>query len=149
MKKLTMWFLLGLLSVSTAAWPQNKTAGGTEKTVAALEQKWLEAQKASNPDLLAPLLADGLLNTSAEGKLTGKTETLADTKAAKWDSADYADMKVTVFGNTAIATGVFNGKGADPSGKHVEPQVRWTDTWVKMPGGKWQCVATQASPIKM
>jgi len=27
--------------------------------------------------------------------------------------------------------------------------VRWTDTWVKMPNGKWQCVATQASPLKM
>ena len=25
---------------------------------------------------------------------------------------------------------------------------RWTDTWVKMPGGKWQCVGSHSSTAK-
>jgi ketosteroid isomerase-like protein len=58
-------------------------------------------------------------------------------------------VKVTVFGDTAIATGEFKAKGTDArSGKPFEEHDRWTDTWVKMPSGKWQCVATQDSALK-
>ena len=57
--------------------------------------------------------------------------------------------KVTVFGDTAIATGGFKGKGTDAMGKPFDNNERWTDTWMKMPSGKWQCVASQATPIKM
>ena len=146
MKKTSMLCLLGLVSLASTAWPQTDK---TEKAVAALEQKWLEAQKAGNPDLLAPLLADKLVNTDGEGKVTDKAQTLSDIKTTKWESAEYEDLKVTVFGNTAIATGVFKGKGTDGTGKHLDLHDRWTDTWVKMPGGKWQCVASHGSPIKM
>jgi ketosteroid isomerase-like protein len=57
-------------------------------------------------------------------------------------------VKVAVFGNTAIATGGFKGKGTDTSGKSIDENSRFTDTWVKMPGGKWQCVASQDTPVK-
>ena len=113
------------------------------------QRQWLQAQKTSNPDLLAPLLADDLVNTSTEGKVTGKAETLADIKSEKWTSAEYTDLKVHVYGNTAIAYGGFKGHGADASGKPLDEDFRWTDTWVKMPNGKWQCVASQATPVKM
>jgi hypothetical protein len=43
----------------------------------------------------------------------------------------------------------FKGKGTDEKGKPLDLNERWTDTWVKMPSGKWQCVASQASSIKM
>ena len=134
---------LGLLLLVTAAWSQT----GTEKAVAALEQQWLQSNQTNNPDLLAPLLADKFVNTSSEGKVTGKSETLAEGKNTKWESAEYEDLKVTVFGDTAIATGVFKGKGTR-SGKPFDEHERWTDTWVKMPNGQWQCVATQATSTK-
>ena len=143
MKK-TLICLLGLLSLVTAAWSQTETA---EKAVAAQEQQWLQAQKTNNPDLLAPLLAEKFINTSSDGKVTGKSETLADAKKTKWDSAEYDDLKVTVFGDTAIATGLFRGKGTE-SGKPLDDHERWTDTWVKIPNGQWQCVASQVTPIK-
>jgi ketosteroid isomerase-like protein len=132
-----------LLYIVTAAWSQT----GTEKAVTALEQQWLQSNQTNNPDLLAPLLADKFINTSSDNKVTGKSETLADAKKTKWESAEYEDLKVTAFGDTAIATGVFNGKGTR-SGKPFDEHERWTDTWVKMPNGRWQCVATQAASIK-
>jgi uncharacterized protein (TIGR02246 family) len=147
MKKTWIGCLLALLSVVSAAWPQ--TGGDTEKAVAALEHQWLQAQKTNNPDLLAPLLADKVVVTEADGKVSGRAETLATYKKTHWDSAEYTDVKVTVFGDTAIATGGFKGKGTDEKGKPLDVNERWTDTWVKMPSGKWQCVASQASPIKM
>ena len=105
--------------------------------------------KTNNPDLLAPLLADKFVSTGSDGKVTGKAETLGTIKTIKWGSAEYSDVKVTVFGDTAIATGDFKGNGTDASGKLFDDHERWTDTWVKMPNGQWQCVASHGSPVKM
>ena len=149
MKKILMFCLICLISLGSAAWSQAQQAGGTEKAVAALEDQWLQSQKTNNPDLVAPLLADKFVNTEADGKVLNKAETLANAKATKYVSAEYEDVKVTVFGDTAIATGGFKAKGTDASGKPMDIHERWTDTWIKMPSGKWQCVATHGSMIKM
>lgn len=145
MKKRLGWCSLALVLLAGSAWAQ----GGTEKTVAALEQKWLQSQQTNNPDLVAPLLADKFIETTAEGKVMDKAGALAASKAMKYSSAEYTDVKVTAFGNTAIATGGFKGKGSDAAGKPFETNERWTDTWMKMPDGKWQCIATQSAPVKM
>lgn len=150
MKRTWMWCLIGLLSLGSAAWSQDKKAsGGTEKAVVALEQQWLQSQKTNNPDLVAPLLADKFTNTASDGKVTAKGESLASAKATKYESVGYDDVQVTTFGGTAIATGDFKAKGTDPSGKPLDVHERFTDTWVKMPNGQWQCVASHQSPIKM
>jgi len=118
--------------------------------VTAAEQQWLKSQQTNNVTLLAPLLADKVVETSEKGKVfTGKDVVLADAKSETWSSADYTDLKVTVFGHTAIATGTFVGKGKDAAGKPIDARVRFTDTWVKMADGKWLCVATQDSPLAM
>ena len=148
MNRTWMWCLIGFFSLGSAAWSTAQT-GGTEKAVAALEQQWLQSQKTNNPDLVAPLLADQFVATGNDGKVTGKAESLARDKGIQYDSIDYEDVKVTVFGDTAIATGGSKAKGTDEKGKPLDEHVRWTDTWVKMPNGKWQCVASHASPIKM
>jgi ketosteroid isomerase-like protein len=149
MKKTLMWCVIGLLSLGSAAWLQAQQTGGTEKAVAALEQQWLQSQKTNNPDLVAPLLADKFVSTGSDGKVTGKAETLATAKATKYDSVELEDVKVTAFGDTAIATGGFKAKGTDASGKPFDVNERWTDTWMKMPGGKWQCVASHVSSAKV
>jgi len=141
--------LLGLVLLAGNLWSQASKAGGTEQAVAALEQQWLQSQKTNNPDLVAPLLADNFVDTSSDGKVTNKAGALAQAKSTKWNSVEYNDLKVSVFGDAAIATGGIKGSETDASGKTVTVDERWTDTWVKMPGGKWQCVASQATPVKM
>jgi ketosteroid isomerase-like protein len=149
MKKILRFCLICLVLLGSAAWSQAQQASGTEKAVTALEQQWLQSQKTNNPDLVAPLLADKFVNTGSDGKVMNKAETLANAKATKYESAEYEDVKVTVFGDAAIATGGFKAKGTDASGKPMDIHERWTDTWLKMPSGKWQCVATHGSAIKM
>ena len=149
MKKTWMWCLIGVLLLGSAARSQAQMTGGTEKAVAALEEQWLQAQKTNNVDLLAPLLADKFVNTGSDGKVTGRAETLAELKTMKWNTADYTDLKVTVFGDTAIATGDFKSKGTDTAGKAFDVDIRWTDTWMKMPSGQWQCIASHGSTVKM
>ena len=114
MKKTSIWCLLALLALlALVSLAGSQTGGGTEKAVAALEQQWLQGQKTNNPDLVAPLLADKIVITEADGKVNDKVGTLAFYKNTKWDSAEYDDVKVTVFGDTAIATGGFKGKGTE------------------------------------
>ncbi len=142
--------LLGLLALVTAASSQSQqTSSGDEPAIAALEKQWLQSQQTNNPDLVAPLLADKFVYTGGDGKIVSKNAMLADAKATKWTSVDYKDTQITVFGTTAIATGEFVGKGTDSSGKPVNDRSRYTDTWAKMPSGKWQCVASQDTPVKM
>ncbi len=148
MKRTLTLCLVGFVLLVSAALSQAQKAGGTEKAVAALEEQWLQSQKTNNPDLVAPLLADNFVTTSSDGKVASKAEMLAIVKATKYSSAEYSDVKVAVFGDTAIATGGEKLKGTDPSGKPLDVNERWTDTWVKMPSGKWQCVASHQSPIK-
>ena len=149
MNRIVMVSLIGLLSLgSVASLQAQPTVGLTEKAVAGQERQWLQSQRTNNAELLAPLLADKFVNTNMDGKVTNKTETLAEAKATKWTSVEYENMQVTVFGDAAVATGVFLGKGTDSKGKPMDDNERFTDTWVKMPDGKWQCVASHGSQIK-
>ena len=85
--------------------------------------------------------------TSAYGRVMDKAGYLKDAKTRKYLTVEYNDVKVTTFGDTAIATGGYKGTVNGPSGK-VDENERWTDTWVKMPDGKWQCVASQSASVK-
>lgn len=145
-----IWGSLALVTVLVSAAAQSATAGGDEQAVTAAENQWTKAQQTNNTELLAPLLADKVVETSDEGKVhAGKDAVLADAKSDNWSSVQLSDLKVTVFGgHTAIATGTFVGKGTS-AGKPVDARVRFTDTWVKMADGKWLCVASHDSPIKM
>jgi uncharacterized protein (TIGR02246 family) len=140
--------VIGLLALFATAWAHAQDASGdTDKAIRALEARWMESQRTNNPDLVAPLLADGIVSTSADGKVTDKAGMLASARASKFESVDYTDIKVSVYGNTAIAIGGFHGKGTDSAGKPIGAPERWTDTWVKMDDGTWKCVATHSSLV--
>lgn len=144
-----IWGSLVLVIMSSGVAAQPASAGADEQAVTAAEQQWLKSQQTNDVKLLAPLLADKVVETTDEGKVfTGKDAVLADARSETWSSADYTDLRVTVFGHTAIATGTFVGKGKNAAGKPFEARVRFTDTWLKMADGTWQCIASQDSPIK-
>src|ERR1700756_6022352 len=131
MKRIWMTWVGGVMllagAVSGVGGAQGRGTAEAENKVAALEAQWLEAQKKSDPDLLAPLLAEQFINISTDSSESSKAETLELVKKAKFVSGEYLDIRILVFGETAIARGVFHGKGADGS----EVLERWTDTWVK------------------
>ncbi len=142
------WCLLGTVILSSLASAQGAMDVNTLNDVVALEQTWLRSQQTNNTEMLAPLLADNILDTSTEGKLmTGKDAVIADAKSVKWSQAEYTEMQVAVHGGTAIATAVFTGQGTDSAGKPVKVHERFTDTWVKQSDSQWRCVATHGSLI--
>jgi ketosteroid isomerase-like protein len=145
MKRMLMCFTVVLMALAVQA----QMGGGVEKAIAGMEQQWAAAGKMSNPDGVAPLLADNFTNLNSDGTVLNKTQTLAMTKGSKWEVNEISDVKVTAFGNTAIATGAWQGKGMGSDGKPVDAHERWVDTWMKMPSGKWQCIASASAPAKM
>ncbi len=88
MNRMWIWCLISVLSLGSIAWSQEKKVGGSEKAVAGLEQQWLQSQKTNNADLVGPLLADEFVNTASDGKVTDKSESLANAKATKYESVD-------------------------------------------------------------
>ena len=150
MKKNIALCLVGVLSLSCALVARAQQAtGSTEKAVAALEEKWAQAQRTNNIDAEAPLMAEKYISTDADGKVINRTQSLANEKATKYSSVQIEDLHVTAFGDAAIASLVFKGKGTDEKGKPFDLHARWTDTWVKMASGDWQCVASHGSNVKM
>jgi Domain of unknown function (DUF4440) len=104
MNKTSMWCFVVLLSLGSAEQLVAQGTRSTEEAVVRLEERWFEAQTKCNPELLAPLLADKVVITGSEGKVTNKTEVLEACKNTKWDSVRHSDMNLTVFGNTVVAT---------------------------------------------
>ena len=145
MKRTLMCFTWVCMALAAQA----QMSGGVEKAIAGMEQQWTAAGKMSNAGGVAPLLADNITNLMSDGTTVDKAQTLAMTKGSKWEINEISDVKVTVFGNTAIATGAWRGKGTSSDGKAIDAHERWVDTWMKMPSGKWQCIATAAAPAKM
>ena len=136
---------LALLLVALA-WPAQISV--TEKAVSDLEYQWAEAQRLGKADVVAPMLADTFTNTDTDGETYGRTRLLSNLKGGKWDVNRISDVKVKVYGDTAVATGSWTGKGVDGDGTRIDRTERWTDTWVKTPKGDWQCVASQQTTSK-
>jgi ketosteroid isomerase-like protein len=148
MKRMLMCFTLVLMALAVQAQMGDKMGGGVEKAIANMEQQWAAAGKMSNADAVAPLLADNFISLNSDGTMQNKVPYLATIKGSKWDVNEISDVKVATFGNTAIASGAWRGKGTT-NGKPVDAHERWVDTWMKMPSGKWQCIASASAPAKM
>jgi ketosteroid isomerase-like protein len=142
MKNVLVCIAVVLAALSVQAQMGDSAGGGVDKQIIALEQKWAQAQKASNVDAIAPMLADKFVIVFADGRVMNKAQTLDDTKKSKMDSVEVSDLKATSYGNTAVVTGVWKGKGTDGDGKPMNQRERFIDTWHQAADGKWQCIGS-------
>ena len=125
-----------------SAWAQSREMKSTvESELAALEQSWAAAQKANDPSTISLLLADDYIEVLPDGSLMNKSQVLDDATTSKYETIELSDLKVINFGDTAIVVGTFDAKHSDKDGKPLQDHERYVDTWRKMPGGKWQCIA--------
>jgi len=148
--KITAFSVLGLLMVLGVAVAQQKSAtpSGEEAELKALEQKWNDAYLKGDSTALDAILAETFISTDAEGKVSTKAETLAHLKSGqtKYQTSQVDDMKVSVYGDTAVVNGRWKGKFVEKR-KPVNGTERFTDTYVRQ-NGQWRCVASHSSHIK-
>jgi ketosteroid isomerase-like protein len=82
-----------------------------------------------------------------DGKLLNKAEDIQSmTGDVVLTASKVDDLKVRIFGDTAVAVGVSSVKGRDKK-NDISGQYRWTDTFVKQNGG-WRAVASQVTFVK-
>ena len=146
--RMTRGLLLALICApSLLVSAQNDTNSGVQSKVIALEKAWNQAYKLGDTRALEEILDDRIVLINDDGSIQTKVEFLASVHPAKAQEQQIApeSMNVRVFGNTAIATGVFRAKGVE-AGKPYVRRERFVDTWVNK-GGKWLCVATNATPV--
>jgi len=130
---------------------QEASESATKSKIVALEGAWNQAYKSGDAKALDGLLDNAVVLVNDDGSVQTKSEFLASVKAAGSQSGSQEQqvvpesMSVHVFGNTAIATGVFRAKGME-GGKSYVRRERFIDTWVYK-GEHWVCVATDATPI--
>ena len=126
---------------------QDDSNHGVESKIIALEKAWNQAYKAGDRRALDTILDNDIVLINDDGTVQSKAEFLASVTASNSQEQQVApeSMSVHMFGNAAIATGVFRAKGVE-GGKPYVRRERFVDTWV-FKGGKWTCVATNATPV--
>jgi ketosteroid isomerase-like protein len=127
---------------------QEKDNGSAQSKVIAMEKAWNQAYKSRDGKALGTILHDSIVLVNDDGTLTSKNGFLTEINKAKSSDNQQADpesITVRVFGNVAIATGVYRQKGVE-NGKAFVRRNRFIDTWIRT-GDSWECVAASATPI--
>jgi ketosteroid isomerase-like protein len=145
--RLPSFWLALLCAAAVLVLAQEDADTDIQSKIIALEKAWNQAYKLGDIRALDTLLDDRIVLINDDGTVQTKAEFLAGVKPSKSQEQQVApeSMKVHVFGNTAIATGVFRAKGVE-GGKPYVRRERFVDTWVYS-RGKWVCVATDATPV--
>ena len=72
------WYLLGVLGLALVMNARAQESTDPHKAIMDLENQWLEADKANNPDMVAAAIADKYLATTSEGQLEDRAKTLEE-----------------------------------------------------------------------
>jgi ketosteroid isomerase-like protein len=119
-----------------------------ENQIKKLEQDWAQALLKGDAASLDRYEAEDIINTDPSGRVTDRTQDKKDLSSGdlKFQSVELSDLKVRVYGNAAVATGVSTGK-ASFKGQETNGSYRFTDTWIKR-NGTWQAVASQGTKVQ-
>jgi Domain of unknown function (DUF4440) len=147
--------LLILLILCSANFAQTQKKSETKQSKAEAELMKIErdigeANIRRDKAYFERIEADEFIFTDSGGGITTKAEDVAslDEPAGEFKLVSYIvdEMKVSVYGNTAVVTGRTTtvSRGKD---REVTNKSRFTDVFVKR-GGRWQLVAGHSSRIR-
>jgi uncharacterized protein (TIGR02246 family) len=144
----TLILCVGLIGSAAAQKPASHAdMAKTADAVKELDAKRFQAQTKNDFDALGSLLADDLVYTHSSAALDGKTSYIETMKSGrtKYEAIEPSDVKVRVYGNTAIINGMAK-LSVTSNGATNTFSVRYTDVWV-MRDNKWQMVSWQSTRL--
>lgn len=135
--------LAGFATVACAASAFAQTgrvpAAADSASVTRLEQRWLAAvSPGGDRGKLDDILADDYIDTDWQGRIRTKHDLLA-AAATKGVTEHVTGMRVRVWGNTAVATGLNH---IHSSAKGWSVDVAFTDVFSRI-HGRWRAVSSQ------
>jgi ketosteroid isomerase-like protein len=150
-KNSALWIsLLGIalfagLSVTRA---QTMTQTDIVTAISNLENDAVKADLAGDADFYQKVLAEDWTRGDSDGTFYTKAEVMklmADAKDFKTNSEKLSELKVRVYGNTAVAT-YKDTYDILFKGEHRAHSIIATDTFVKM-GSEWKQVASHGASV--
>jgi len=125
----------------------HRDSKAVHKKIEALEMQWRDAVVHRDVRLMDHLLADDYLGISANGTVETKAEELAQSKAGtlRVQSLNLSDIKVRVFGNTAVVTSKAEMTGMNGQ-SDISGNYRYTRVYNKR-FGQWKIISFEASRI--
>jgi|ERR1017187_7672469 hypothetical protein len=126
-----------------------QAGGDTVATITRLENDSVKADLAGDKSWTEKNLSKDWMGCDSGGTWFTKADTLkmlADTQNNKYNSEKISDLKVRVYGGTAIAT-YTDTYDAVVAGEHRSRTILSTDVWVKTASG-WKEVSTQGTTKK-
>ena len=128
---------------------QTATEADVVTAISNLENDAVKADLAGDPAFYQKVLTEDWTRGDSDGTWYTKAELLklmADTKNIKTNSEKLSELKVRVYGNTAVAT-YKDTYDLLIKGEHRAHTIIATDTFVKM-GNEWKQVASHGSEVK-
>ena len=118
-----------------------------ESQIRQVENRRIQAMVKADTGELNQVLADDLTYTHSSGQVDSKVQLVESLKsgARKYQAIEPEDVKVRVYGDTAIVTGKAKLKTVS-KGQESNFQVRFTDVYAKK-NGHWQMVAWQSTRL--
>ncbi len=134
--------ILSLAVLLNAAW-----AASAEEELKKLETDRAAAVVRGDVATLEKQTSDDYTLINMNGQMSDKSQMVNAFKTgqSKLTSDELSDMKVRVYGNTAVITGKADVNGT-LGGKDATGQIMFTRVYVKK-GGQWQSVAFQQTRV--
>jgi ketosteroid isomerase-like protein len=145
---LVLLLLSGVLSTQTLHPSAKQSSVGdpaTIRQILELEKESKDASLRRDAGFAEHTLAEDYVGIGPLGDVVSKQDTITARRAAQlhYDSIDYSEMVVRVYGNTAVVTARADVKGKD-LGEDFSGPYRFTRVWVRH-NGLWQTVSYQAT----
>lgn len=151
-RHLVLWISIVVFALLAGLGEARAQTGAKADSVAAaskLENDAVKADLAGDKSFYQKVLAEDWTGGDSEGTWFTKADLLkmmADSQNNKTNSEKLTDLKVRVYGSTAVAT-YKDTYDMMLMGKHRARTIIGTDTFVKM-GGEWKQVASHGSTAK-
>jgi ketosteroid isomerase-like protein len=127
--------------------PAAGAQAGVEQALTKIEHDIVAALLKKDVAGFGAHFADDAVFHTPDGSPQTKTQLLADVKSGDLaiESSQISDLKVRVYGDTAIVSYITTDKGKY-KGTDISGRYRWTDVFIRS-AGAWKIVAAQGTPI--
>ena len=137
---------LAAVYLLAALFEQGGKGGNVEQTIRALTEQWRTSLLKADVATYDRLTADDFITIGTAGRAFTKAEIVELLKSGrlKYDAYDYSDIKVRLYGDTALVNCTLNQKGRIGDKDLIPGPFLVVLVWAKR-NGQWQTVSWQGT----
>jgi ketosteroid isomerase-like protein len=121
---------------------QAESLPDSQKELIAMEHRWIDATIKGDADAFASFMADQYVAVVSNARIRDKATWVEGVRSGglKYESVELRNLKVRLYGDTAIVTGEYTQK-ATSNGQDYSARGAYVTTWLKR-NDRWQAIAS-------